>query len=436
MASTKRIAYNGKVTLSYSYYAGTMRIDPLKIGYIMVEYDYENNVMPVIYLSLLVTDAEYNIINDNRDSGRFNLNIRKYAMNSNTTLEKVVINDSFTYIPSTSSANLMEDMNKNSTMGSQYRRILVGLISSELTNRLRKSFNGVYKNISQATLVAMALEGLDPVIEQLAYDEEYKSLIIPPLSTRYQLLNYVFEKDPYYDTNFRFFMDFDRSYLLSKKGIAVPCGDGKPDDIIIDIVSILSNEAMYEGMAVVNNSYYLYINPTDAALISDEGQEKMVNNVTIVDEDRGTNIVDLDYLKQSSISSKNITVRSENANLIKNELELGKSIVEVVKKHADGSSITPNKRFTVKNFQSNSAFNGQYLLSYKREFYKPQIVDFDLSVNLGLKKIGKLNAIKVPSAKDGKSYTAKSNKAVSATSTKTSTATKQATTKSTLISKS
>ena len=59
-----------------------------------------------------------------------------------------------------------------------------------------------------------------------------------------------------------------------------------------------------------------------------------------------------------------------------------------------------------------------------------------MSVNLGLKKIGKLNAIKVPSPKNGKSYTAKSNKAVSATSTKTSTATKQATTKSTLISKS
>lgn len=436
MASTKRIAYNAKVTLSYTYSAGTIRIDPLKIGYIMVEYDYENNVMPIIYLSLLVTDIEYEMYNKNRDSGRFNLNITKYAMNSNTTLNKTVINDSFSYIPSTSSANLMEDMNANSTMGAQYRRILVGLISTELANRLRVSYNGVYKNISQATLVSMALEGLNPVIEQLAYNEEYKSLLVPPLSTRYQLLKYVFEKDPFYDTNFRFFMDFDRSYLLSKKGVAIPSGDGKPDDIILDIVTVTSNEAFYEGMSIVDGSYYIYINPADAALISDEGSEKMVNNVTIVDEDKGINNVDLDYLKQSSITSKQIHVRSENANLVKNELELGKSIVEVVKKHVDGTSLTPNKRYTVKNFQSNKSFDGSYLLSYKREFYKPQIVDFDLSINLGLKKIGKLNAIKTPSPKNGKSYTAKSNKAVSATSTKTSTATKQATTKSTLISKS
>ena len=436
MASTKRIAYNAEIKLSYSYPGGTINIDQLKIGYIMIDYDYENNVMPIIYLSLLVTDIEYNMYNKYRDSGRFNLNIRKYAMNSNTTLSKNVINGSFTYIPSTSSANMMEDLNGTGTMGVQYRRVLIGLIPVDITNMLRQSCNGVYKKIDQATLVSMALEGLNPVVEQLAYNEEYKTLVVPPLSTRYQLLNYVFEKDPFYDTNFRFFIDFDRAYLLSKRGIAVPCGDGKPDDIIIDIVNITSDTAFYEGMAIVNNSYYLYINPADASLVSDEGQEKMVNNVTVVDEDKGINNVDLDYLKQTSISNKKITVRSESANLVKNELELGKSIVEVVKKHADGTGLTPNKRYTLKNFQENRSFDGQYLLSYKREFYKPQIADFELSINLGLKKIGKLNAIKVPSAKNGKSYTAESNKAVSATSTKTSTATKQATTKSTLISKS
>ena len=95
MATTKRIAYNARVSLSYTYPGGTIRIDPIKIGYIMTEYDYENNVMPIIYLSLLVTDIEYDMYNKNRDNGRFNLSISKYAMNSETTLAKTIINDSF-----------------------------------------------------------------------------------------------------------------------------------------------------------------------------------------------------------------------------------------------------------------------------------------------------------------------------------------------------
>jgi hypothetical protein len=438
MATTKRISYNAKITLVFNYNGNSVNIDPIKISYIMIDSDYENNVMPIIYMSLLANDNEYKVYNENKDNGTFSLTIKKYAINSNTSIEKVVISDVFSYIPSTSSANMMEDINKSDDLGSSYRKIMIGLVSTQLTNKLRKSFNGIYKKIDQTTLVTMALEGLNPVLEQLTYNESYSSIIIPPISTRYQLLNFVFNKDPFYDTQFRFFMDYNRTYLLSKKGNSISAGDGKPNDVILDIVSITSNEAMYEGMAITDGSYYIYINPADAKLVDNEAQEKIVNNVTIVDEDKGTTDVDLDYnttnKSNSTISSKKTYIRYNNANLIKNELELGKSTIELIKRHIDGSEITPNKCYTVKNFQENKKeYDGKYILAYKREFFKSNVADFQMSVNLGLKKVGKLNAIKTPSTANGKSYTKSINTSTSSTATKKTTASKVNSLKSSLI---
>lgn len=423
---TKRIAYNAKITLGFSYSGKHVNINPIKIAYVMIDSDYDNNVIPTIYVSLLTNDNEYKLINENKDNATFNLCIKKYALNSDTTLEKTVINDTFNYIPSTSSANMMEQLNADpkNTEGS-YRRILLGLVSTDMVNKLRKSFNGIYKNINQSTLVSLALEGLNAVIEPMTYNEEYKILVVPPVSTRFKLLDFIFNKDPFYDTNFRFFMDFERAYLLSKRGDPISAQDGAPNDVIIDIVQVTANEAMYQGISIMDGSYYLHINPVNVGIIKDESQEKIVNNVTVVDELKGNTNLDIDYDTTSSLKSKNIYVRATNPSLIKNELELGKSMIEVIKEHADGSVLTPNKCYTIKNFPENAIFNGKYILSYKREFFKANVSDFTMSVDLGLKKVGKLNPLKQASKTNGKAYTAIKNAALSATANKTTTASKK-----------
>ena len=54
--TTKRLSYNATVNLSFDYPKGRIDIEPEKISYIMIESDYENNVLPVIYVSLAVND--------------------------------------------------------------------------------------------------------------------------------------------------------------------------------------------------------------------------------------------------------------------------------------------------------------------------------------------------------------------------------------------
>ena len=62
-------------------------------------------------------------------------------------------------------------------------------------------------------------------------------------------------------------MDFDKCYLLSKKGIPTDGHDGQLSSIIVDVRSALENESYSEGIEIKDGSYYLYIHPADSNVI-------------------------------------------------------------------------------------------------------------------------------------------------------------------------
>ena len=51
-------------------------------------------------------------------------------------------------------------------------------------------------------------------MEEIPYNKEFPNIIFPPLTSRNEFLKYLFSKYNFYDTDFRFFMDFDKCYLL------------------------------------------------------------------------------------------------------------------------------------------------------------------------------------------------------------------------------
>lgn len=423
-ARTKRVAYNANIQLSFDYDNGRIEIPTNRIAYVYIDNNYESNVLPTLYMSLLVTDDLYTVLSTQRSTGTFTLLIKKFLLNSSTTAMKTILNDTFTYVLSNNATNFMEDLNKESPNQGKdkYRRILIGLISKTMTNKLRQSYNGIYNNINESTIVAMALEGTNPVIENLQTNKKYESLVIPPTPTRYQLLRYVFDKDPFYDMDFILFMDFDKTYLLSKNGRKVDSGDGKPNSVIINISSITSQEAFFEGLEIANDHYYLDIAPTDIQIQTGESLDKAVDNITVINEDNEVSNVDIDYPDQTQgLTSKNIYIRSNNPTVMKNSLELGQVRVKVVKSYIDGSVFTPNKTYNITNYGGNSKYNGLYILESKQIIFKPMVNDFQMSVVLGLRKVGKLN--QVVETKSGKNkYVKDTNKSVKPTAKRTTTA--------------
>lgn len=391
MATSNRQAYSANIELAFDNNGNRTYIEPEKIIYIMIEHDYENQVLPIIYVSMAVMNDLYTDIVKYKDSAKFYLNIKKSNKNSSVAISKKSITGTFNYIPSTMNPNFQEDLTSGDTfIDNSYKRIMIGLVSIELTNSLRKSFNGVYNNIDQKTLIGMAIEGTKCVLENIPYNLKYPSVLIPPISSRYQMLKFIFEKNNFYDTNFRYFMDFENSYLISKRGDAIPANDGNPDSIIVDIRSVTEAEAYYDGIEVKNGAYYVYINPSDSNVTINEGTEKVANQIVAVDEDIATQKLDLNINNSVGSTTKQMFIRTDNAALYKNEMETNTIITEIIKHHIDGSMFTPNKSILVNNYGDYSKYNGKYLMVYKREFYKCVAGEFILSCNIGLKKIGNI----------------------------------------------
>lgn len=391
-----RKSYSATIDLFFDYNNIREKIPSENIVYVLVESNYDNDVLPIIYISLSVDSNMYTKIIKYKSLAKFYLNIKKINKNSISSISKNAISGSFSYIPSTTNPNYTEDLS-NTTSGDSYKRIMLGLVSIELTNTLRKSFNNIYNNINTDNLISLALEGTNYIAEKITYNTHYNSILVPPLTSRYRLLEFIFNSDPFYDTKFRYFMDFERSYLLSKSGNSVDSGDGQLSSIIVDIRSITENEAYYDGVEVKNDAYYVYINPINSNVTLEQGIEKVANQIVAVDEDK-IEIVDLDINKTEGSDTKQMFIRTDNVSVYKNELETNTIIVEIVKQHIDGSIFTPNKCISINNYGEYSKYNGKYIMIYKREFYKCVAGEFVMSCNVGLRRIGNLNNSKSTSA--------------------------------------
>ena len=400
-ANTNRIAYDATIDLAFEHEGRRESIQQEKIIYIMIEHDYEKQVLPIIYITASINNDLYTDILKYKNSAKFYLNIKVQNQNSGSSISRNVINGTFNYIPSDLNPNYQEDLSDlGSIDDAYYRRIMIGLVSIELMNTLRKSFNGIYNNIDQKTLIGVALEDTNCIIEDIKYNQEYSSILIPPVASRYKFLEYIFSRNNFYDTKFRYFMDFERSYLVSKRGDPIDAGDGDLDTIIVDIRSVSENEAYYDGVSIRNGAYYFYVNPSSTNVTLDEGTEKVANQIVATDYDSEVQQLDMEINNMEGSETKHMFVRSDNAALFKNELETNTVIVELVKQYIDGSIFTPNKCIMVNNFGEYAKYDGKYLIIYKREFFRCNAGKFTMSCNIGLKKVGNIeNAGSLTSSK-------------------------------------
>ena len=398
---SRRKAFSGIVELSFHVNGKSIDIDPANIIYMMVEDDYVNNVLPIIYISMSINNTLYNNIMEYQNSGKFFLNVKDNNVLSVVSLNKNIMAGAFNYVPSTTNPNYMVDLraSDNQNYDDAYRTITVGLVSDVMTAELRRSFNGVFENIDTHTLITKALEGMKTVVQIPAYSEVYPQIMIPPTTSRYKLIEYIFDKDPYYDTNFRFFMDFDKTYLLAADGQAGSMGD----DVIIDVRQVTDEEAMFDGIESRNGANYMYVNASDSNITINKAISQVANTVVAYDDELPVaQIFQIDNSgdkvsmipKQTtsamgamSDADRRVYVRTHAGNLYKNAYENSGITLEVVKQNVDGSDFTPDKNYNVRYYADNSKYTGPWILIYKRVMYKSAAGIFNVTCNLGLQKL-------------------------------------------------
>lgn len=390
-----QIAYVANIELSFNYKANqnsqvvTEPVLSERISYLMIEHLYDNvHILPVLYLSINLPSQLYSKVVNSSQTSTFTLKIYKRNKLSRTAIQEEVVNDIFSYVPSSTTANYSSVVDENGV--DPYKNIMIGLVSNRMTNLLRQPFNGIYNNTTIRDMIALGLNGLPNLVyEEPKYDKSYAQLIITPSDTRYGMLSQLFKNAPFYDTNFTFYMDFKRTYFLSREANAIPVGDGRPVSAMINIANYNEQEAYTDGFTITNGAYNININAVDTEVTIDNATEKIVNNIVAFSDNNSYQDLNLAINNAESSDVKTTYLRSYNAAAYKNQLQSNSIIVSLLKQNLDSNIFNPNMRFNINHVDDYKKYNGKYYIYYKREMYTVSSSgDFVVTCNVGLKKAG------------------------------------------------
>ena len=207
------------------------------------------------------------------------------------------------------------------------------------------------------------------------------------MSTVSQYLDYVDELYDIYKYGYRFFNDFDCTYLLNERDIYVPNGSGDYSTVLINIDKPNTDDASNPGLNIDSKAkmYKLTCNADS----TDFNKDKKLSNgsANVVGINAKGDKVDI-TVGTSDDNEKTHYVRTVNteAKLKFNILKYD-TVVSVSKELVNGRYFTPNKIYMVKNYKDNKEYDGRYVLFKKDVVYQLKDGDFVPTVSLSLRRM-------------------------------------------------
>jgi hypothetical protein len=365
-------------------------IDNNAIQYIIIDHNYDNRNMPIIYINL---NLESNMVNNmlkNVNKNTITLNIAVFDNDQKNTVKKDYIKDQFIYfIASQPNYDNLDD-NINTSDNMDYKNITIGLLKIDLLNNNKMLINNVFSNTNTISIIHYYTKHMKMIIEPLEFDYVKSSFIIPPLESVSQLIRYLNNANALYSTQYRYFMDFNKTYILSTSGNPIDINDGTYSSIIINI----DEDTPQINMIIdpKQKVYSLNVDVGNTNMNSNIISDKSYNYILGVTTDGITSQFDLDINKNSLSAKKPKIHRIANENLngvknLKNMYESSAAILNLSKPEIDSSIFTINKQYNINNSSIYSDFDGKFLLSYKKEVYKPEGDFFITNTILGFRKI-------------------------------------------------
>ena len=373
---------------------------PLRVEFIktiVIDHNYDKNSMPILFVTMKLDKSLVDDMILNINKNLILLAIYKYDNLSDTKEEVEIFRDKFTYfLPDGVNANDPIDYteeNEKEHRGNTFRDIVMGLISINHINRNKKylELNTVNSTIYDcARYCTSHFDNL--VIEPFIFNDVHKRIIMPGQESVRKALEFLNSYRVFYYTPFRFYQDFDYTYVISSSGLAIPKDNELYSSIVINIRDILESDANDVGLvenktsgtyevpvSYVNTSVYdnTIANKSRTKLkgISSTGSiEKSLNNVADYSEDKISRVRlnndndNMIYNLQADTNNKNVLVYFSKADL-------------------DSTVFSINKKISVHHIDRYQQYNGNYLLYRKRECYIREDSTFVLNTMINLRKV-------------------------------------------------
>ena len=392
--------YNYKIVLKYINSTNIeVEIDSTQIQYILIDKDFENINMPVI---TIFGSIEKNILDDmirHSNDNLVTLGIYKYDnTNQNDNITEKYFNDKFIYM-------LNEDLSRtdkldnpqgidSKTGNRQYREVTIFLIQQNAINNNRQTINGVYHNASMNSLILQSTNYLgNMLLEPIKYDTRFDQVIIPPIDSISNYIRYLNDNlGVFYDSPYRFFIDFDTTYLVSSSGNAIRARNQYIYTIVIDIREIDSNISEEPGAYVdlKAGKYTIGIDASKVEYVKNNVTNKIVNKVTVINSKGDVFEQDIEDNKAKVTSTINqiMNISNNDQNVINNisySVESANVTITIVKNDLDASLFTLNKEYII-NDSVHDSYAGHYILLQVKQLFIKQNENFIMSTVLKFKK--------------------------------------------------
>lgn len=391
------ISYSYKIDAKFVLDDKEEYILPEAISTIITDYDYDNKNIPIIYMGVNLETSLYNRMIQNTENATITLTISKTKNGSSNKFFTNYVKGSFTYFMSSNpdyNTTLEKSSDTHNKIGTNFRHGYIALILNGITDINKTNINTIIKNSNMSSIVNKFTSHMKMVMEPLHKDQHFRQLIIEPMESIPRLLDFLMKKSVFYRRGFRYFADFERSYLLSGEGNPVDASDGTYSTIIINVIDPTNAEAHQTGIITdhQNKEYILNINALNTVTEVNKTNEKIYNTITGVDSYGNTKEISLNIPKTQGSSAKirHERVPSDNIEYVEylqSKIEDSSLLFSVTKTEIDTSLITPNKEYIVRNFPTYEQYNGNYVLSYKKDTFVNQENQFIGTIVFGLRKV-------------------------------------------------
>lgn len=403
----KKISMQYRYTIEM-YYLDTINEKNVEIKneclkMLVIDHNFMQNCMPVIMASLKLDKALVDDMIKNCNDNMIMLAINKYDDLTDDKQEVECIRKKFTYfLPKSANKNDPIDYNEvteEENLGNTYTEVQIGLLCVDHINNNKHACEIMAKNNTIYDCVKYVTSHISRmIIEPFSYNSEFEQLIMPTKDSVKQALQFLNDFRVFYYTPYRYYNDFNYTYIISSSGRATEKQDELYSSIIIDIKDI--DDASANDVGVIANktseTYEVPVNYVNTEVydntIVNKSKTKL-KGISSTGSDTKTLVNRASYMDEKTQS---IRLNNDNTNMISN-LEAvdndGNFLIFISKNDLDMELFTINKRISIHNIERYQDYNGDYLLSRKRECFVREDSTFILTTMLNLRRIERADTV-------------------------------------------
>lgn len=377
---------------------------------ILIDKNFEDLNQPVLMLSVSIDKKILNQIIETQEDSLMALTLYKVNENNPDYIGDKVLEDLFIYMTDEdiSYTNELDYNNDEHDRNDLFRNITFYLLKRDTVNNMNQIINtcnrgtrsivGNKIHIDPITMTDLLMRVADYfwplLIEPLQHNPNFDQVVIPPVTKVSDYIEYLNDNlYTFYDSGYRFFVDYDSAYIVSESGNKVEHRNEDYSTVIIEIGELLSLEHGRQGLIVddENSCYRIFLPVSYTKFTKNPFTKRIVTNVTSLTssgEVSSKNILE-NITKNNTAKTKLFTTKSSNPNIasnIESGLQNRNITLDINKPDLDASLFTVNKEYIIRN-QVHPEYDGKYLIQNVKQVFLKQDNKFKMSTLIRFAKI-------------------------------------------------